>query len=117
MIIGSTLAGLAAGIYLRRHGESLREPFGVLQAALLGLVALILAFGLTLAVGRYENAVPPWSTKPTRSARRYLRAQTLAEPNGARPSRCCAPTQTTSIQLSHEIPGSTAARTTIASER
>ena len=37
-----------------RTGDALREPFGVLQAALLGLVALILAFGLTMAVGRYD---------------------------------------------------------------
>lgn len=50
---------VAAGIHLsplaRETHELLREPFGVLHGALLGLVALILAFGLSLAVGRYES--------------------------------------------------------------
>jgi hypothetical protein len=32
-----------------------REPFAALQAALLGVVGLILAFGLALAVGRNES--------------------------------------------------------------
>ena len=45
--------------YLRRHTDVLREPIGVLQAALLGLVGLILAFGLSLAVGRYGRGAPP----------------------------------------------------------
>ena len=54
-VIGAvTAAGYATGGYMREHQENLREPFGVLQAALLGVVGLILAFGLTLAVGRYE---------------------------------------------------------------
>ena len=48
IVLGSTLLGAFAGHRLRRHAETLREPFGVLQAALLGLVGLILAFGLTM---------------------------------------------------------------------
>src|SRR5438067_523896 len=51
----ATLAGVFLGRELRKHHETLREPFSVLQGALLGLVALILAFGLSLAVGRYED--------------------------------------------------------------
>lgn len=55
-VIGtSTAVGYMAGRYLRQHQAKLREPFGVLQAALLGVVGLILAFGLSLAVGRYED--------------------------------------------------------------
>ena len=54
IVLGTTLLGVVAGRRLRAHADTLREPFGVLQAALLGLVALILAFGLTLAVGRYD---------------------------------------------------------------
>src|SRR5262245_19735568 len=34
--------------------DHLKEPFAVLQGALLGFVGLVLAFGLALAVGRYE---------------------------------------------------------------
>src|SRR5437868_14775619 len=55
VIGGATALGYAIGHYLRQHEANLREPFGVLQAALLGLVGLILAFGLSLAVGRYED--------------------------------------------------------------
>ena len=55
-VVGTaTLVGFALGKYLREHSATLREPFGVLQAALLGIVGLILAFGLSLAVGRYED--------------------------------------------------------------
>ena len=36
IVVGSTLLGLAVGRSLRKHSETLREPFGALQAALLG---------------------------------------------------------------------------------
>src|SRR3954470_23127283 len=52
---GASGLGVLGGRYLRRHSDTYREPFGVLQGALLGVVGLVLAFGLTLAVGRYEN--------------------------------------------------------------
>jgi hypothetical protein len=41
LILGATGLGVS---------ESLREPFGVLQGALLGVVGLLLDFGLSLAV-------------------------------------------------------------------
>ena len=114
VIVGSTLVGLVAGSYLRRHKESLREPFGVLQAALLGLVGLILAFGLTLAVGRYEDRRAAVVDEANAIGTTYLRAQTLAEPQRSRSLALLRTYTDTSILLSHEIPGSTAARTTIA---
>src|SRR5436305_12880804 len=55
IIVGASLAGAAFGAFLRAHSEALREPFGVVQGAILGVVGLILAFGLTLAIGRYEQ--------------------------------------------------------------
>ena len=51
---GATAAGYVLGSTLRQHQATVSEPFGVLQAAILGVVGLILAFGLSLAVGRYE---------------------------------------------------------------
>ena len=114
VIIGSTLAGLLAGRYLRRHKESLREPFGVLQAALLGLVGLILAFGLTLAVGRYEDRRAAVVDEANAIGTTYLRAQTLAEPQRSQSLALLRTYTDTSILLSHDIPGSAAARTTIA---
>jgi hypothetical protein len=45
VVSGAWLAGVLIGRYLRRHTYTVREPIGVLQGALLGLVGLILAFG------------------------------------------------------------------------
>ena len=80
IVLGSTLLGAFAGRRLREHSETLREPFGVLQAALLGLVALILAFGLTMAVGRYEQRRAAVVEDANTIGTTYLRAQTLREP-------------------------------------
>ena len=41
-VVGAfTAAGVLLGRYLRKSSETLREPFGVLQAALLGVVGPI----------------------------------------------------------------------------
>ena len=55
VVVGAALLGGLIGRFLRERSDRLKEPIGVLQAALLGLVGLILAFGLSLAVGRYED--------------------------------------------------------------
>jgi hypothetical protein len=114
VIAGVTLAGLVAGRYMRKHAESLREPFGVLQGALLGLVGLILAFGLTLAVGRYEQRRAAVVDEANAIGTSYLRAETLPEPMRSRSLALLRPYTDTSIHLSDTIPGSTAARRTIA---
>ena len=80
IVLGTTLAGVVLGRHLRAHAEVLREPVGVLQAALLGLVALILAFGLTLAVGRYDARRAAVVATANAIGTTYLRAQTLREP-------------------------------------
>ena len=54
VLFGATALGLAVGRSLSHHADALREPFGIVQAALLTLVGLILAFGLAMAVGRYD---------------------------------------------------------------
>lgn len=114
VVFGVTLLGLAAGRYLRRHSETLREPFGVLQAALLGLVALILAFGLSLAVGRYESRRAAVVDDANAIGTAYLRAQTLAEPVRSRSLALLVQYTDTSIRLSHTIPSSTAQQRVIA---
>jgi hypothetical protein len=55
VIAGATALGLWIGRSVRHDADSLREPFGVLQATALGFMGLILAFGLSLAVQRYEG--------------------------------------------------------------
>jgi hypothetical protein len=106
-VIGGTAAvGVLAGRYARRQPDAYREPIGVLQGALLGVVGLILAFGLSLAVGRYQdrraNVVDDANTIGTT----YLRAQTLSEPQRGRSLDLLRRYNDLAIQLTHEVPGS-----------
>ena len=84
VVVGSSVAGALVGRRLRPRRETWREPIGVLQAALLGVVGLILAFGLTMAVGRYEDRRAELVAETNAIGTTYLRAQTLTEPARSR---------------------------------
>ena len=102
IVLGTTLLGAFVGSRLRAHAETLREPFGVIQAALLGLVALILAFGLTMAVGRYDQRRAAVVDDANAIGTTYLRAQTLREPlrtRVARPARALHGCQHRALEL------------------
>jgi hypothetical protein len=114
IVLGTTLLGVFLGRRLRAHAETLREPFGVVQAALLGLVALILAFGLTMAVGRYDQRRAAVVDDANAIGTTYLRAQTLREPMRSESLDLLTRYTETSIALSNARPGSTAARAAIA---
>ena len=109
-MLGATGLGLLLGRWHRHHLESLREPLAVLHGALLGVVGLILAFGLALAVGRYESRRAAVVDDADAIGATYLRAQFLAEPVRARSLDRLARYTDTSIRLSKAIPGSPAAR-------
>jgi hypothetical protein len=113
VILGVTAVGLGVGLYLRKHSETLKEPFGVLQAALLGLVGLILAFGLSLAVGRYESRRAAVVDDANAIGTAYLRAQTLSEPMRSRSLALYLPYTDASLRLSHAIPGTAKQRRAI----
>jgi hypothetical protein len=116
-VVGTaTLAGLAAGRYLREHSATLREPFGALQAALLGVVGLILAFGLTLAVGRYEDRRAATVAEANAIGTTYLRAQLIAEPARSRSLELLRHYTTLAVSVSNEIPNSTEMRRTTAAQ-
>jgi hypothetical protein len=106
VVFGATFAGIVLGRSLHHRSEHLREPVGVLQAALLGLVALLLAFGLTLAVGRYESRRAAVVLEANAIGTTYLRAQTLAEPIRTRSLGLLVQYTNTSIRLSHSVPNS-----------
>jgi len=114
VVLGATVLGLVLGRFLRHRAEHLREPFGVLQAALLGLVGLVLAFGLALAVGRYESRRAAVVDDANAIGTTYLRAQTLHEPIRTRSLRLLVRYTDTSIRLSNAIPGSGASREAVA---
>jgi hypothetical protein len=79
-VLGATALGVFLGHRVRHLSDTLKEPFGVLQAALLGVVGLILAFGLSLAVTRYENRRDAVVDEANAIGTTFLRAQTLPEP-------------------------------------
>jgi hypothetical protein len=77
---GATVAGMVIGRRLRSRSPAHREPVGVVQGTMLGLVGLLLAFGLTMAVGRYEARRALVVQESNDIGTTFLRAQLLAEP-------------------------------------
>ena len=114
VVLGTTVAGVLLGRSLRHRSESLRDPLAVLQAALLGVVGLILAFGLALAVGRYESRRAAVVEEANAIGTTYLRAQTLAEPVRTQSLELLARYTDTSIRLAGSVPQTPAERQAIA---
>ena len=114
VVLGTTLLGAFVGSRLRAHAETLREPFGVVQAALLGLVALVLAFGLTMAVGRYDQRRTAVVDDANAIGTTYLRAQTLREPIRTESLDLLVRYTDTSLALSRSVPGSAGATAAVA---
>ena len=68
ILFGATGLGIWIGRVMSRRKSGLKEPLGIMQGALVGLVALLLAFGLTMAVGRYQLGATQSCWKRTPSA-------------------------------------------------
>jgi len=111
-----TAAGVELGRRLRAEHETLREPFVVIQGALLGLVGLILAFGLSLAVGRYEDRRAAVVADANAIGTTYLRAQLLAEPGRTASLALLRRYADLADRMSHEVPASDAMNRTIAAQ-
>jgi hypothetical protein len=109
VIGGASALGVLAGRYLRRH-EYYREPIGALQGALLGVVGLILAFGLTLAVGRYQDRRADVVADANTIGTAYLRAQTIPEPQRSRSLALLRSYNDLAIQVTYDVPGSASLR-------
>ena len=108
-IVGAvTGIGIVWGARLRQHHEKLREPFGALQGALLGVVGLILAFGLSLAVGRYEDRRAAVVSDANAIGTAYLRAQLLAEPARTSSLALLRKYNDLALRVSSEVPESDA---------
>jgi hypothetical protein len=116
-IVGGTAAlGYAAGAFLRHRSETFSEPLGVLQGALLGLAALLLAFGLSLALGRYEARRDAGVAEANAIGTSYLRAQLVAEPERTRSLALLRRYTDLAILVTKEIPDSSSMRRTTATE-
>jgi hypothetical protein len=106
MMAAATVAGLVLGRRLATRSDDLREPFGILQAALIGFMGLILAFGLSLAVGRYEDRRAHVVEEANAIGTTYLRAQTLAEPVRSESLVALRDYTDASILIADDVPGS-----------
>ena len=113
---GASALGVLAGRYLRENSETYREPIGVLQGALLGVVGLILAFGLSLAVGRYQDRRADVVTDANTIGTAYLRAQTITEPQRTSSLALLRTYNDLAIRVTYEIPGTAAIRATSAQQ-
>src|SRR3954453_17096751 len=115
LVAGATLAGLLVGRSLReRHdgaaasGHGVKESSGVLQGALLGFMGLVLAFGLSLALGRYESRRAAVVDDANTIGTAYLRAQTLPEPMRSRSLSMLVKYTEIEMAITDEKPGSEA---------
>jgi len=117
VLLGATALGAYFGRRVRHLSDSLKEPFGILQAALLGLVGLLLAFGLSLAVSRYENRRANVVSEANAIGTTYLRAQMLAEPQRSASLDLLRRYTDLALQVSHEVPNSDAMRILACLER
>lgn len=106
VLFGATGLGYLVGRRVRHLSDSLTESFGVLQAALLGVVGLILAFGLSLALSRYEDRRAAIVAETNAIGTTYLRAQTLPEPIRGRSLKLLVSYTDSAIRVSEYPPGS-----------
>jgi len=107
VIVGGAMAGgVAAGRVWPKRAQPNREPVGVIQGALLGLVGLLLAFGLSMAVGRYDNRRSLVVDEANAIGTTYLRAELLDEPQRAASLDLIERYTDEAIVLAHQEPGS-----------
>src|SRR4051812_46943049 len=117
VMLGATGLGILVGHRVREHADELKEPIGIIQAALLGFVGLLLAFGLSLAVARYEDRRANVVGVANAIGTTYLRAQTLDEPIRGRSLDLLVRYTRTALGVADHVPGSRAARQAQARER
>lgn len=114
IIVGAALGGLLVGRSRREHHHGLKESSGVIQGALLGFMGLVLAFGLSLALGRYEDRRAAVVDDANTIGTTYLRAQTLSEPMRSQSLPLLVAYTDAELALTDDVPGSDAADQTIA---
>ena len=108
VILGATAIGWGIGKAVRHRSEDFRESFSLMQGALLGFMGLVLAFGLSLAVGRYEARRAAMVDEANAIGTTYLRAQTIAEPQRSQSLLLLRRFADTSLRISATVPGSAA---------
>jgi len=106
VVVGAAAAGYRIGRRVRHRASHFRDPVAAVQGALLGFVGLVLAFGLSLAVGRYEARRAAAVAETNAIGTTYLRAQTLTEPARTDSLEDLVRYTDARIRLGHAVPTS-----------
>jgi hypothetical protein len=79
-------ARVSASVHKRREGllEGVREDFGVILAATLTLLSLIIGFSFSMAISRYDQRKTYEEEEANAIGTEYLRAELLPAPEAAR---------------------------------
>jgi hypothetical protein len=117
VIFGATALGAFIGHRVRHLSDSLSESFGVMQGAMLGVVGLLLAFGLSLSLSRYEDRRAAIVEESNAIGTTYLRAQTLQEPYRSESLDLLRTYTDSAVLLSENVPGSDEAEAAAAEEK
>lgn len=104
----AAVAGQELGRRVGGRADDDREPYAVLQGTLLGFMGLVLAFALSLAVGRYDARRAAVVEESNAIGTSYLRAQTLDEPARSDALALLRRYTDIAIGISNTIPGSAA---------
>lgn len=104
VIGGCMVAGILIGRRLHTRPDARTEPVGVVQGTLLGLVGLLLAFGLSMAVGRYETRRALVVQEANAIGTTHLRAQLLAEPARSASLELLAGYADVAVDLGTQVP-------------
>jgi hypothetical protein len=107
LVAGLSIAlGVRVGVWLRGRNPERHGSIGVIQGALFGLIGLLLAFGLSMAVGRYEHRRAAMVDEANAISTVILRAGLLAEPYRSQSLELLRPYTAASVQFSEVQPGS-----------
>lgn len=107
LVAGVSIAlGVRLGAWLRERNPARHGSIGVIQGALFGLIGLLLAFGLSMAVGRYEHRRAAMVDEANAIGTVVLRAELLREPYRSQSLALLHPYTAASVQFSEVQPGS-----------
>jgi hypothetical protein len=104
VLAGSVGVGVLAGRAVRQRPGTRHEPAGVVQGALLGLVGLLLAFGLSMAVGRYEARRALVVQEANDIGTTFLRAQMLPDPQSGQSMALLEEYTSAAIDVADAVP-------------
>lgn len=116
LMLGATGFGLYVGRHLANRREHFHEAFSVMQATLVGLVVLLLAFSLTMAVDRYDQRRAANVDEANAISSAYGLAQALPEPYRTESMREIVLYADQAIVVAESVPGGERAKAAIAAE-